>query len=137
MAHSYKALKEDFVSNLSGGGIWEITVVTLVAPVRSSASGKCNWAHVMCTVSCSAVVGPSVSSRVIRPVWACGVCNRPSTQRRGDPPRNDTILFCAHPTQPVALSPCYNSIHGASFDREPEKAFQATTAQKRSSPKPK
>ena len=36
MAHSYKALKEEFVSNLSGGGIAEINLVTLVAPVSIS-----------------------------------------------------------------------------------------------------
>ncbi|KAL8870937.1 MAG: hypothetical protein Q9174_003129 [Haloplaca sp. 1 TL-2023] len=32
MAQSYKSLKEDFVSNLSGGSIWEINLVTAVAP---------------------------------------------------------------------------------------------------------
>ncbi|KAL8947643.1 MAG: hypothetical protein Q9222_006100 [Ikaeria aurantiellina] len=32
MAQSYKTLKEDFVSNLSGGSIWEINYVTAVAP---------------------------------------------------------------------------------------------------------
>ncbi|KAI4166108.1 MAG: hypothetical protein LQ342_000539 [Letrouitia transgressa] len=32
MAHSYKSLKEDFVSNLSGGSIQEINYVTAVAP---------------------------------------------------------------------------------------------------------
>ncbi|KAL8995394.1 MAG: hypothetical protein Q9169_004871 [Polycauliona sp. 2 TL-2023] len=32
MTQSYKSLKEDFVSNLSGGGIWEINYVTAVAP---------------------------------------------------------------------------------------------------------
>ncbi|KAL8717548.1 MAG: hypothetical protein Q9225_005213 [Loekoesia sp. 1 TL-2023] len=32
MAQSYKSLKEDFVSNLSGGSIWEINYVTAVAP---------------------------------------------------------------------------------------------------------
>ncbi|KAI4198555.1 MAG: hypothetical protein LQ350_005214 [Teloschistes chrysophthalmus] len=32
MAQSYKSLKEDFVSNLSGGSIWEINSVTAVAP---------------------------------------------------------------------------------------------------------
>ncbi|KAL9596881.1 MAG: hypothetical protein Q9219_005507 [cf. Caloplaca sp. 3 TL-2023] len=32
MAQSYKALKENFVSNLSGGSIWEINSVTAVAP---------------------------------------------------------------------------------------------------------
>lgn len=36
MAKSYKSLKEDFVSNLSGGGIWEINLVTAVAPVGTS-----------------------------------------------------------------------------------------------------
>ncbi|KAK4691724.1 glucosaminylphosphatidylinositol acyltransferase, partial [Lecanoromycetidae sp. Uapishka_2] len=34
MAQSYKALKEDFVSNLSGGSISEINWVTAVAPNR-------------------------------------------------------------------------------------------------------
>ena len=36
MANSYKALKEEFVSNLSGGSISEINVVTAVAPVGPS-----------------------------------------------------------------------------------------------------
>jgi hypothetical protein len=31
---SYKELKEDFVSNLSGGSVSEILSVTAVAPVR-------------------------------------------------------------------------------------------------------
>ena len=34
MASSYKALKEGFVSNLSGGTIFEINKVTALAPVR-------------------------------------------------------------------------------------------------------
>ena len=34
MAQNYKALKEGFVSNLSGGGVSEINIVTAVAPVR-------------------------------------------------------------------------------------------------------
>jgi phosphatidylinositol glycan class W len=33
-AASYKTLKEDFVSNLSGGSISEINYVTAVGPVR-------------------------------------------------------------------------------------------------------
>jgi phosphatidylinositol glycan class W len=35
MAASYKSLKEDFVSNLTGGEISEINYVTAVAPVSS------------------------------------------------------------------------------------------------------
>ena len=37
MAASYKSLKEDFVSNLTGGEIGEINYVTAVAPVSSNA----------------------------------------------------------------------------------------------------
>ena len=33
MAQSYKTLKEDFVSNHSGGSVAEINYVTAVAPV--------------------------------------------------------------------------------------------------------
>ena len=38
MAQSYKTLKEDFVSNLSGGQISEINYVTAVAPVGHCSS---------------------------------------------------------------------------------------------------
>ena len=34
MAASYKSLKEDFVSGLTGGNISEINYITAVAPVR-------------------------------------------------------------------------------------------------------
>ena len=36
MAASYKSLKEDFVSNLTGGEIGEINLVAAVAPVSSN-----------------------------------------------------------------------------------------------------
>ena len=38
MTQSYKSLKEDFVSDLSGGSIFEINLVTAVAPVRDSST---------------------------------------------------------------------------------------------------
>jgi len=40
MAESYKSLKENFVSNLTGGKISEINYVTAVAPVRLLASSE-------------------------------------------------------------------------------------------------
>lgn len=36
MAEPYKLLKEDFVSNLSGGEVSEINAVTAIAPVSAS-----------------------------------------------------------------------------------------------------
>lgn len=45
MAQSYKSMKEEFVSNLSGGGIGEINAVTAVAPVSSVHSGAMNLAE--------------------------------------------------------------------------------------------
>ena len=36
MAQSYKARKEAFVSNLSGGDVSEINIVTLVVPVSAN-----------------------------------------------------------------------------------------------------
>lgn len=42
MAASYKSLKEDFVSGLTGGDISEINLVTAVAPVGYKSSTKNN-----------------------------------------------------------------------------------------------
>lgn len=39
MAATYKQLKEDFVSGLTGGDILEINYVTAVASVRQTSSG--------------------------------------------------------------------------------------------------
>lgn len=41
MANNYKTLKEEFVSNLSGGRISEINYVTIVAPVSARSFVKC------------------------------------------------------------------------------------------------
>lgn len=40
MAQSYKTLKENFVSNLSGGTVSEINWVTAVAPVSLARSNN-------------------------------------------------------------------------------------------------
>ena len=67
MAQSYKALKEDFVSNLSGGSIWEINFVTAVAPVSSNssclASASLSIDRLM-TGCCSALVRPTVTAGI-------------------------------------------------------------------------
>lgn len=45
MAANYKALKEDFVSNLTGGDISEINYVTAVAPVSSKTASNGKYAN--------------------------------------------------------------------------------------------
>ncbi len=42
MAQDYKRLKENFVSNLSGGSVFEINCVTAVAPVSTLLFGP-DW----------------------------------------------------------------------------------------------
>lgn len=44
MAQSYKARKEAFVSNLSGGEVSEINIVTLVVPVCKQSSPRLAFA---------------------------------------------------------------------------------------------
>jgi phosphatidylinositol glycan class W len=59
MAASYKALKEDFVSNLSGGEIGEINYVAAVAPVSftsptteyANSSKGCRYSLVSTTIA--------------------------------------------------------------------------------------
>jgi hypothetical protein len=60
IAASYKALKEDFVSNLTGGEIGEINYVTAVAPV-SHPFCFADSADVWKGSSC-ALVGPTVAA---------------------------------------------------------------------------
>jgi hypothetical protein len=60
MAASYKALKEDFVSNLTGGEIGEINYVTAVAPV-SYISSNAEGAN-SCTGSRYSLVGATVAA---------------------------------------------------------------------------
>lgn len=74
MAQSYKALKEGFVSNLSGGEVSEINKVTAVAPVRlvnlafwRELTGK------LFVGSSSRLVSSSVASRPFRQLWPCSI----------------------------------------------------------------
>lgn len=67
MEQSYKSMKEDFVSNLSGGTIGEINQVTAVAPVSAI------WPHLypvlmtMAGKGClSAMVSSSDPARFLR-----------------------------------------------------------------------
>ena len=68
MAASYKALKEDFVSNLTGGEIGEINYVTAVAPV-SSLFLVAELAN-LCEGSCYSLVGAAVTAVLLQAIYA-------------------------------------------------------------------
>jgi hypothetical protein len=81
---SYKELKEDFVSNLSGGSVSEILSVTAVAPVRlahlvTRSKTKKNVFIPLLTkrspcLGCnSTVVRPAVSAFLLQAVHATGI----------------------------------------------------------------
>ena len=61
MSQSYKTLKEDFVSNLSGGSVSEINLVTAVAPVGELTSHTSAKADRRVTGRLSAMGDPSVA----------------------------------------------------------------------------
>lgn len=73
MAKAYKALKEDFVSNHSGGTISEINYVTAVAPV--CAGGSAMWVSLILQDRNFSLVGSSIATEFIYSLWAtCILC---------------------------------------------------------------
>ncbi len=99
MAQSYKALKENFVSNLSGGDIWEINYVTAVAPVGTTISLGGQQLMGKCLDSLLPVGGSSVSARSLRQIRLCGDVDRLPPQRCSCPPCNNYILTLPIGTQ--------------------------------------
>ena len=96
MAQSYKTLKEDFVSNLSGGQISEINYVTAVAPVRHVAASTPEAELTdTCTGGGSTLVCSPVTSRLFRQIWLCRVRDGFSSQCWSNPTCNDIVLFAA------------------------------------------
>ena len=71
MAQSYKNLKESFVSNLSGGHVSEINIVTAVAPVRSADSVFLR--ELTFAGSSPSLVGSPSSSGPLHQLWPSSV----------------------------------------------------------------
>lgn len=66
MAQSYKSLKENFVSNLSGGSIWEINYITAVAPVCLARITESTMLIKVMLGCHTFVVGPPIKSGLLR-----------------------------------------------------------------------
>lgn len=112
MSQSYKALKEDFVSNLSGGDITEINYVTAVAPVPITPQSRPSHCIANIPLDCGpSLVCPAVTSRFLPTLWIGSIRSGFSAQRCRNPAGNDTIFWsistsqrAAHYTSRYALS---------------------------------
>lgn len=76
MAQSYKTLKENFVSNLSGGIVSEINWVTAVAPVSLSRRNKSFPANTIILDRISTMGSPSIASRLLPTVQSASFPRR-------------------------------------------------------------
>ncbi len=131
IAASYKSLKEDFVSNLTGGEIWEINYVTAVAPVsfKPLALDISNLpAGSSCCLVCLAV--PPFVLQILRSHFPC---RRYSTQCRSYSPCDDTLRRQAPPPQPSP--PCASYPHICYASRTAAKEGKIAT-RKRDESKP-
>ncbi len=94
MAQSYKALKEGFVSNLSGGNVSEINYVTAVAPVRlSDLIPLRELTETIFSGSCSSLVSSSRPSGSLRRLWHSSIRNRLPPQCWSNSSCNDAVLI--------------------------------------------
>ena len=99
MAQSYKALKEGFVSNLSGGDVSEIYIVTAVAPVRmvNLNLGRELTREIYLGGSTRLVSSPE-PSRPFHELRSCSIRDRLPTQCWSNTPCNHLVFLKFSPT---------------------------------------
>jgi hypothetical protein len=64
-SNNYKALKESFVSNLSGGSIWEINEISLVVTVSLIVIPYLGNSILILLGQCSTLVCPAISAALL------------------------------------------------------------------------
>lgn len=92
---SYKALKEDFVSNLTGGTIEEINYVTAVAPVSPGLQPLFGCRSYGYTGCFDCVVSPTVSNILLFHIWPIAICRGLPAQCWMHPSSYNVILLNA------------------------------------------
>lgn len=99
MDHDYKVRKEAFVSNLSGGSINEINIVTLVASVGIPPSDVGEYSVLTRVnrpiVGILCLVRAPVTFVVLHTVFACRICHRLPVECLRDPLCDDTLCLTA------------------------------------------
>ena len=129
MAQSYKTLKEAFVSNLSGGSIWEINHVTAVAPVCISAVTCLQMLNLGYTGSLSAMGRSTVTSSLLRRIPPCSNPDGLSSQCCSHPPSNNLVLALPIDTQRLTSTTSSRTLSPTS-ERISKKQRSKTTSRK-------
>lgn len=125
---SYKKLKEDFVSNLSGGSVTEINYVTSVAAVSPSPPRSFVRTKLIHTTGCGHSLGCPPGPPIVLPaVHTPCLCRRFPPQCRRHPPLHDPLCELSSPPHPAPDRPGRLRLHPtAKFDRTEEKAQGST-----------
>lgn len=125
-SNNYKALKESFVSNLSGGSIWEINEVSFVLPVSILKHSARSMGSMLTTLGwCSALVRTSVSTAFLLALYPCSSCHRFPHQLRLSTLRYYCLL------QPATAAECFTSNACNSRSHQPantQKDFSTATS---------
>ena len=119
MAQSYKTLKENFVSNLSGGTASEINWVTAVAPVSLPNKIAVPMTEIKLIGLIPAVGSPSVTSRLLLEVRSASFPGRSAAQRWRYFARHHSLLFEYDPTQRSSGLSCIPSLRLTLRNRSP------------------
>lgn len=105
MDPKYKKQKEDFVSNLTGGSVMEMNLVTLVAPVRLYHLDQVCYGSHYALVGRVAVVCSTVETASLYAVHRRSMFDRLPPQLRCDIVRYDHLLRLPASTESTAPGP--------------------------------
>lgn len=132
MAATYKSLKEDFVSNLTGGEIQEINYVTAVAPVSSNTRNLSSSNLRIGSSNCLVCV--TIAALVLQTLQPPSVRSGFPPQCWSHPSRNDSVLRHAPPPQHPLACTCCNHICRPSSSGTDESEDSTIETNERQSP---
>lgn len=131
MPQSYKTLKEDFVSNLSGGTVFEINWVTAVAPVSLPPCNKYNTINTKFAGRISTMGSPPVAPRLLLKVRSASFPCRLPPQRGRNTAGHHNVLRKRCPSQRSSGVPCGPPLCLTLRNRLPQEIIETSCKQAR------